>query len=106
MAYCWTGSHSRWATSTGSINGPGRRCTTSGTAPGWAVSASSEPAAARSRAHRLASPPTTAATSDSPARMARRASLISDCWGMPSSTRWVRAEPAPTPWATSRAGSG
>ena len=38
MAYCWTGSHSRWATSTGSSRGPARRCTTSGTAPDWAVS--------------------------------------------------------------------
>ena len=38
MAYCWTGSQRRWATSTGSSSGPARRRVTSGTAPAWSVS--------------------------------------------------------------------
>ena len=106
MAYCWTGSHRRWATSTGSSNGPSRRRVTSGTASGCAVSVAVRPARSSRRAHRLASPPTTAATSDDPEAMAASASLIRLCWGMPSSTRWVRAPEAPTRSATSRAGSG
>ena len=101
MAYCWTGSHSRVATSTGATTGPGRSCRTSGLAPGWSVAT-----APGDRAHRLASPPTTTATSELPSRMAAQASLIRVCWGIPSSTRWVRAVGAPTAMATSRPGSG
>ena len=36
----------------------------------------------------------------------RSASLISACWGMPSSTRWVRAEPAPHPLGHQPGGVG
>ncbi len=70
IAYWSIGSQSRWATSTGSSNGPGRRFTTSGSPSSWSVSVGS-PARSRSRAQRLASPPTTTATSDSPASTAR-----------------------------------
>ena len=106
MAYCWTGSHSRWATSTGSSSGPGRSRSTSGVTPGWAASVGARPARSRSRTHRFASPPTTTATSDPPDRMAARASLTRLCWGIPSSTRYVVASGDPIRSATNRAGSG
>ena len=83
IAYCWTGSHRRWATSTGSSSGPPRVRRTSGTTPGWGVSTGGRPAFSSSRAHRLASPPTTTATSDAPDRMAASASSMRPCWGMP-----------------------
>ncbi len=103
MAYCWTGSHSRWATSTGSRSGSPGRWTTSGTdAPS---SAPTGPAAGWSRAQRLASPPTTTATSERPSAMAASAWLIRDCCGTPSSVRWVRAPAHPTAPATRRPGS-
>jgi hypothetical protein len=70
------------------------------------VISASSPSAARSRAQRLASPPTTAATADSPASSAATAWLIRVCWGMPNSLRWVRADGAPTAPATRRPGSG
>ena len=81
-------------------NSGSRVSTSSGTAPGWAVSA-----APSVRAQARASPPTTTATSDRPSAIARSTWLTTVCWETPIWARWVRAPVAPTRAATSRAGS-
>ncbi len=105
IAYWRIGSQSRWATSTGSSNGPGRRFTTSGSPASWSR-------LGRLRPHAHARGPSAWPRRPPPPppptrRRAPRASASSIrlCWGIPSSTRWVRASFAPTLAATSRAGS-